>query len=990
MKINQNISFLREYHWLFLIFTALLLFTQDLFAQEESKSFEFRYFTEDSEANGETDFKGETSIFSTPERVDFLSHYADYAKRFFNDPNLNTKAATDREVSSLMDQLKPQPLPQVRNRQRLSEWKWTGYKKGQRETDMKQLAWWENQSGTSIGDHSLVFNRSARVTKEIRPQSWRFSLQWKVRVSNPNAHAFLEMYNNEAETALTAGFNGNGQFFYTTEGDTVFAESYGKDSWYALKIEVDLKNHRYNFYVGDNQVAEFVELQTPATKQVPAFSISASKGTKIKSIWGLGHFPTGETGGPFYPETFIDEDFTLKPCIEDWNKPGYNDSLWQNTDLPKVHGGERYAKEDLYLRKKVYVGGYQRAVLNAEMLDPGGDIWVNGELVYSTDKRYPIKVEVGNYLHKNDTNLIAIKVNDFVNPDKGHWHPPQDPYIGWYSGRVWLDLTSDIHIANVSTYTKDISDPATQQVNVKINNVDHPFEGYLRVNCYPWYPGEQESPSASETFKISLADWQKEEFQKILNIPDPELWTTREPNLYKIEVILQDGNRKPIDDYVITTGIRTISQKGGTFRVNGEPSMLNGAQIFGFRSPIDKLSKWARCAPKEWLVREIAQIRNMNGNLMRIHSHAWAHNPPARNINDPRLAEIGDQLGMMFIWATPSWTRGEAWGIDFEGMPAYIKQVRNHPSIVMWEASNHPWDGLNTLRNSNRFCKKVYNTVYSVDSSRIVSYASHVQTLVYGNDEGTVNQDGKPVTPAPEWTAPNVTRGNQVSITGYGKDWSVLRDFPDEYHSSFLNSDERAYFNFEHEESIGQPNWNLVKGKPWYRMQSYEWGYDEGSIGRRLEASEWEESQAWQAMSAWESMKKQRILDIDGFSWCCLHGGPNNVTYKKPVIDYLGHAKLAYHANRMIFQNTVGASADVDIAYGPEDTITPVVMNLGPGKSVHLTIEIYDMNHNLVQQKIYDSVQLEEGRNVTRLDPFKPEMAETGFYGIEYTVNVRN
>jgi hypothetical protein len=121
-----------------------------------------------------------------------------------------------------------------------------------------------------------------------------------------------------------------------------------------------------------------------------------------------------------------------------------------------------------------------------------------------------------------------------------------------------------------------------------------------------------------------------------------------------------------------------------------------------------------------------------------------------------------------------------------------------------------------------------------------------------------------------------------------------------------------------------------------------------------------------------------------------LHGGPNNVTYKKPVIDYLGHAKLAYYANRMIFQNTVGASANVDVVYGPEDTVTPVVMNLGPGKAVQLKVEIYDMNHNLVQQKVYEDLQLKGGRNVTRLDSFIPELEETGFYGIEYTVNLKN
>ena len=49
----------------------------------------------------------------------------------------------------------------------------------------------------------------------------------------------------------------------------------------------------------------------------------------------------------------------------------------------------------------------------------------------------------------------------------------------------------------------------------------------------------------------------------------------------------------------------------------------------------------------------------------------------------------------------------------------------------------------------------------------------------------------------------------------------------------YLNSKTHAWFDFENEESIGQPNWNLRKGKPMYKMYSYEIDEaDEGSIGR--------------------------------------------------------------------------------------------------------------------------------------------------------------
>ena len=52
--------------------------------------------------------------------------------------------------------------------------------------------------------------------------------------------------------------------------------------------------------------------------------------------------------------------------MEGWKESGYADSLWEITELPHVHGGERHAKEKLYLRKKTYVGAYERAFLNVE------------------------------------------------------------------------------------------------------------------------------------------------------------------------------------------------------------------------------------------------------------------------------------------------------------------------------------------------------------------------------------------------------------------------------------------------------------------------------------------------------------------------------------------------------------------------------------------------------------------------------------------------
>ena len=135
-------------------------------------------------------------------------------------------------------------------------------------------------------------------------------------------------------------------------------------------------------------------------------------------------------------------------------------------------------------------------------------------------------------------------------------------------------------------------------------------------------------------------------------MPSPTLWTFRTPHLYKLRVtLLQDG--RPVDDAVVTTGIRTVSQDGGTFRINGQAETLRAPLVFGFRPPLDQVSKRCRCGPADWLMREILMIKRMNGNGARMS----VHHGTKLSINDPRWAEMADQVGLMWIWATQSGSR---------------------------------------------------------------------------------------------------------------------------------------------------------------------------------------------------------------------------------------------------------------------------------------------------------------------------------------------
>ncbi|HZH71148.1 MAG TPA: hypothetical protein VFD91_01545 [Mariniphaga sp.] len=953
-------------HKLFLLFIIFIFGTAVKgFPQSLSQTFEIRYFTQDRKANGETDFKGETEWFDTEGRVSFLKAYADFASDYFNNKALDQQIVEDEEVSELINSIKPQPLTNIRKTIVLNDWRSYGYKNGQEEQKKQELRKWESIPGAQIQNGKLVFENTS-LSIPINPMNWRFSLSGKIML-NDNKKAVIEF--KEGETSVITLKIGDRQ---NQQVDVV-----------EFLIEGDLEQKRFNSYINGIMVDDFILMADTSINSINALSISVKGKGSIDDIFLFNHIRKDDVNYPYYSEVVIDENFEVKPDISGWHSGSFDDSHWEVTDLPAVHGGLREKEESLYLRKQVYVDEFERAFLQVETLDPGGEVWVNNEVVAVVNDRHPQELELTPYLLRNSNNLIAIKVKPYK-LSLPMPHTPTDHHIGWFLGRTKLLLTSACRINEMFVSTQGIKDNAIQHHKMTIHNPGHNFfEGKVEINYYPWYPEEGEK-SAHFSEKVKLRPRIKNELAFEFPVPDAELWSPDSPNLYRVEVILRDHEGQAIDDYVTTTGIRTVEQKNGLLYVNGTPEMFNGAQIMGFRTPIETVAKHNRCAPIETIAEELLMNQKMNSNLLRIHVHA--EKDTADGINDPRYAEIADQMGMYLFWSTAAFIReGESWNIDYAGYPKFMKQVMNHPSIVIWEASNHPNRfKKHDVSETHDFVKEVVTTISDTDRSRLISPTTFWQHTHYANYDGTIDNKGNAITAVAEFMDPLVTRGSQDAYTGYGAEWTKLRKAPNAWAASCLAANDKAYFNFEHEESIGQPNWDLSKGKPWYLVQSYEWSYDEGSIGRRLTTDEWRESQAWQAFSAWESMKRQMLLGYDGFSWCCLRGGANMGTYQKPLIDNLRHPKLAFYTNKMVFQETWAASENVDVAYGPDDLIKPVIHHLGTAKTVDLIVELKNIKGKIIDTKRFRNLKLQEGRNTLSLGGFRFKNVKDGVYGITY------
>ena len=910
---------------------------------QHQTTFEMRYFTKDPKADGSTDFHGETEWLDIGQRVDLLNQYASYASRFWGDPGLDKPLFTEVAVKERLAGIKPQPLTSVRRTVPLKAWRAYGYKKG-KEME-KKTVWGEwTKDGARIEKGSLVLD-GVMASPVMAPADWRF----RIRGSLSGVPSGLLVRLSPAEgTPLEIAVGALKDF-----------EIYG-----------DLVNRRIFLSSEGRTVQEIPWKGGP----VAAFSIGAPSGKASVNALSFYRFVRQEDNPrmPYRTELVWDEDFEPVLPMDGWQTPVYDDSRWEEVLLPASHGGLKDAGESYYLRTRVQVDSFRNALLRIETLEPAGEVWVNGEVAAVLEGRIPREIEIGPYLVPGQENTIAVRVKPYQ-PRQPHMaHAPSDPYIGWFLGRTELVLTdTPDRIAEARVHTASLDGSKTVQYHKIIlrNDTDSFRSGSVQVNYYPWFPEEGPCVASLER-EVTLRPGVDNPVELPLTLDNPALWSPADPRLYRVEVVLKDEKGQPADDYVTTTGIRLIRQREGVLYINNQPEMLNGAQIMGFRLPVETMARTVHCATEEMVMRELMMAKSL-GNLLRIHVHAQLNT--ADGINDSRYAEYADQLGLYLIWQTAGWIRqGEVWNIDFANYTTYMRQVYNHPSIVMWEASNHPNRfKRHDFNDSEDFINTIVPLITRMDSSRLVSPTSFWQHTHYANYDGTLDIKGGTHAPNPWLMHRMMTRGSQDSYTGYEKNWSVLRNAPSPWAKSCLEAKDLCYFNFEHEESIAQPNWELARKEPWYEVSSYEKNYEKGTIGRLLGNDEWRASQGWQAFSAWESMKKQILMGVSGFSWCTLESGPNMFTYQKPLVDPYMVPKLAFHANRMAFSTTWAGSDDVDVVYGPGDPVRPVIFNLGEAYTATLTVELQNGKGRVLERKVFKDVRVSEGRSITRLEPFR-------------------
>jgi len=188
-------------------------------------------------------------------------------------------------------------------------------------------------------------------------------------------------------------------------------------------------------------------------------------------------------------------------------------------------------------------------------------------------------------------------------------------------------------------------------------------------NGAPLYASHEAAPvlaAAGETGHLKLST-------PYLN---PKLWSPQEPNLYNLEVRLSEQG-KVIDVYEVEFGFRTFTREGATFRLNGQPFWLRGANPF----PNTLRPNDAGLAQR---FMEIARA----GNVRVTRSHIVSFTPTWLDAADRTGMAIsfeGTWPWLMLSGEPPGDELIQAWRDEFISL---IRQYRNHPSIILWTVNN--------------------------------------------------------------------------------------------------------------------------------------------------------------------------------------------------------------------------------------------------------------------------------------------------------------
>ncbi len=255
-------------------------------------------------------------------------------------------------------------------------------------------------------------------------------------------------------------------------------------------------------------------------------------------------------------------------------------------------------------------------------------------------------------IYRSQATSDDLHTNRKLSRPNGIWQPVQ------------LIITPKAKLEDV--FFKSRLDGAELEITVKNTNTDN-------------FIGEVDISAAGERIKqeVRIPPQKSKVFYVSLDVDNPKLWTPETPNLYELAVRLNEDG-KQIDTFNCNVGFRTFEVKGSRYYLNGQPRWLGGGNMppHGLR-PNDK-----ELADKFFKLMH-------EGNQMITRAVCSPLTPVWADAADRQGVAVS--LEGTWPWVglydkpMPTGVLLETWINETLDL---VRQLRNHPSIVIWTVGN--------------------------------------------------------------------------------------------------------------------------------------------------------------------------------------------------------------------------------------------------------------------------------------------------------------
>lgn len=416
-------------------------------------------------------------------------------------------------------------------------------------------------------------------------------------------------------------------------------------------------------------------------------------------LFHLGDSPGAEATG------WTDGDWRRLDLPHDWSIEGTTSPA-----EPSAGGGGFFPTGTGWYRKKFAAPESwrgQRVSIEFDGVYRNSEVWLNGVSLGRRPSGFArFRYDLTPGLNIGAENVLAVRVDNSAQPNSR-----------WYAGsgitrHVRLHVADPVHLAPDGFFARTTSlsvDGAEVQFTLEIRNTTDTHQEVATEIVLIDPAGRN-----AGVIRASMEAAPNGTFRPVLTaaLADFWPWSPDSPALYRAVTRVFAGGRLT-DHQEHTFGVRTVRVSAGRgFELNGVPLELFGGNTHDDNGPL------GTAAFDRAEERRAELLKAAGFNAIRT-----AHNPPS-----PAFLAACDRLGLLvLVEAFDGWKSrklAQDYGRDFDewavrDLDAMILTHRNHPSVVMWDIGNEPYE--RGRESGAAIAKRLADRARELDPSRPVT-----------------------------------------------------------------------------------------------------------------------------------------------------------------------------------------------------------------------------------------------------------------------------